>query len=290
MNTKSAVFSTGLIALILLGPGWAGDRRVERGQALPDEAFTAIVREASKSIDSSLRKGEPRSTYITVRVNALVIALAADNRLIKKDADRSVADLRDAAVNLVEGLELYHTDRAWGLRLAALNTSDSRAIHAELAKRFAVLERLREQKPNGGSRPVRSRVSSRFTHEDVAFFFGGCGGNDGHKIESELLRLTASAKAVVDAELPPLELLSYKVALVGELLRDFDDHARHFKVGTIPERRKQWVGMAMDLEQAAWELADSARAKQVEKAREGVQKLDNACTACHQKVGFRHSQ
>src|SRR5262249_44953359 len=161
----------------------------------------------------------------------------------------SVVHLRDAALNLVEGLDLHYTGREWILRHTALNASDNGAIHAELAKRFATLERLPEQKPVGQAKPVRVRLNSRFTHDDVAVFFGGCGGHDGHKIEAEVARLKET-RALLPEQLPPVELMGYKVALVAQLLRDFDSHADLFKKGT-PDRRKQWVGMAMDLEQAA---------------------------------------
>lgn len=289
MNLKWAVFFfTGLISVILLGFGWAGDDRdFQRNRVLPDDAFKAIVQDATKAIDSSIRKGESRSTYINLRVNALVIALAADNRLNKKEAARSAVDLRDSALHLVEGLDLHHTDRHWVLSHAALSTSDNGAIHSELARRFAALERLPERKPGNEPRPVRYRLSSRFTHGDVAFFFGGCGGHDGHKIEADLLRLTE--KGFGHQDLGALELMGYKVALVAELLRDFDEDSRFFRNAT-PERRKQWVGFSMDLEDAAWAVADGARSKQVETTKQAITKLDNTCTTCHRRAGVRNMQ
>jgi hypothetical protein len=291
MNAKSAVFLTALLVPTLLHSGWAEDQSVERSRVLPDKAFKAIVQEARKTIGSSLQKGEPRSMYFDLRVNALVIALAADNRLVKKDADPSAGALRDTALYLVEGLDMDYTGSKWMLRLTDMGPSDNRAVHAELAKRFASLERAADQQQDklSRARPVRIRLSSRFTHDDVAVFFGGCGGRSGHKIESELVTLMGASTSMISERLEPIERMGYKIALVGELLRDHHSHSDLFK-GGMADRRKQWVGMAMDLEQAAWELADSARSKDVEKAKTGINKVDNACVACHEKVGFRHSR
>lgn len=286
MYTKSVGWLMGLIALLLLGPAWVGGRDIERGRALPDEAFTAIVREARQSIDRALRKGDPRSTYLTLRAEALVLALVADNRLNKPGEEAAAAQLRDAALHLIDGLELHHTNQSWVVSHADLKTFDSRAIHAELTQRFAALEKSSERKPNGGARPVRYRLSSRFDHHDVTLFFGGCGGNSGHKIAGDLRRLNDAGKsAFVAAELPPLELLGYKVALVGELVRDCDGNSEFFHQVPNADRRRQWAVMTADLEQAAWQLADSARAQQSEAAREAVAKLHRTCTACHQKAG-----
>lgn len=289
MSSKTAVFFAALLVFVFLGTGLAGDQDAGRGRVMPDEAFAAIVQEARQTIRSTLQKGEPRSTYFNVRVNALVIAMAADNRLARRDADRSAGELRDAALNLSEGLQMHYVGPDWVIRLASLNTSDNRAIHAELAKRFAALERVAEQKSDTKAKPDRIRLSSRFTHEDLAFFFGGCGGHSGHKIESELLKLTEAGKVQVLEQMPAIERMGYKIALAGELLRDFEAHADVFRGGS-PDKRKMWIGLARDLEQTAWELADSARTKQVEPVRTAVNRVNRACIACHEKAGFRNSQ
>lgn len=280
---KPFAVCAGLLVLLLLGPGRADDGH--RGRVVPDEAFTAIVRDATQRIGATLRKGHPRTTYIDLRVNALVIALAADNRLLKKDP--AAVALRDAALHLVDGLEMHYTSRDWVLGHAALKSGDNAAIHAELRRRFAALERWPEKKAGAETRFDRYRLSSRFSHEDVAFFFGGCGGSSGHKVESDLLRITGGG--LKQPELEAMELLGYKVALVGDLLRDYDGHSTSFR-GPPPEPRKLWLNLSVDLEQAAWDLAASARSKHLETTRQAVQKLETSCTACHLKAGFRNSQ
>lgn len=290
MRTKSAIVITSVLCFILLGmTAPVGGEAVAPSRVLPDDAFTALVQEANRYIHDALKKSDPRFTYLTLRASALVIALAADNRILNKDAARSAAALRDAALNLVEGLEL-HYDSSWVLSHPSLKLFDNRAIHAELAKRFAPLERFAELKPDTQSRPVRYRLSSRFTHDDVTIFFGGCGGRHGHKIDSELARLTRAGMVLAPAELPPLELMGNKLALVGELLRDYEEHSQFFtpQLSTLKsaERRKEWVDKAMDLEQGAWELAKVAREKNLKSTSDAVHKVKNTCTACHRRTGF----
>ena len=60
MNAKFAAFLTALLIPTLFAPGWARDRRAEPGRVLHDEAFKAIVAEASKSISTAIQQSEPR--------------------------------------------------------------------------------------------------------------------------------------------------------------------------------------------------------------------------------------
>src|SRR5436305_683307 len=95
---------------------------------LHDDDFRGIVEEANRYIQDALTKSRKAtkpadaSGYSsTVRSNALLIALVAQNRTGDPDADgKQLATLRDTALSLVEAVERKPPEFDKALRLADL--------------------------------------------------------------------------------------------------------------------------------------------------------------------------
>jgi hypothetical protein len=271
MNQLQSLVTAALALALapLLLSGVAGEQPpAEPNRVLPEEACAAIVREANQFIREALEGPRPGSASrpsppdVVIRANALLIALAAQNRMGGRGAEaRQLATLRDAALDLGKAVEKRPFDRAKVARLA-------RALG-----RFPDLE------PSPHARLVRHPLKDRFSHDDVAFLFGGCNGGKGHRIQLDVLRFARQKTPFTRAEREELGRMAYKVALLGELLLDFDD----FITVRSAERRKDWVRLAGGVRDAAWELAEGTRAKDFDRASRAIHKVNGACVECHRK-------
>src|SRR5262249_39579464 len=146
----------------------------------------------------------PELSAMTIRANALLIALAAQNRMRSARGDgKELATLRDAALKLA----------------AAAEKKDL----ADVLKHAAILSHYPRIKPDPNADPGLVRLKDLFDHDPISFLFGGCSGRKGHAIEFELTTLSRQTTPLTSAQAEKLELLAYKVALIGGLLRDFDD-------------------------------------------------------------------
>src|SRR5262249_21544759 len=158
------------LALALLS--WPGVEAGGPGQGqepiLPDRAFREIVREANKFIQEPLAKAQPTPlpelSAMTIRANALLIALAAQNRMRSARGDgKELATLRDAALKLA----------------AAAEKKDL----ADVLKHAAILSHYPRIKPDPNADPGLVRLKDLFDHDPISFLFGGCSGRKGHAIE-----------------------------------------------------------------------------------------------------------
>jgi hypothetical protein len=267
-NVLRLVTGTLILTFVpLLLAGVAGEQASADRNVLPEEACTAIVQEASKFIRVSLKSRRLDRPFRgsgpkgVIRANALLIALAAQNRMGSQGAEaRRLAGLRDAALNLVKAVEKNPRDRA------------------EVLQRAQTLERFGNLQPNPHARLVRYRLKDHFSHDDIGLLFGGCSGGKGHRIQLDLIKFARQATPWTRAERQKLELLAYKVALLGELLRDFDD----FSVRSA-EQRKTWVRLASAVQDGGWELAKGTRATNFDRAKQALHKVNVACRQCHRQ-------
>jgi len=251
-------------------------------QVLPERVFQDIVMESTQFIQETLNKEQqsikPRPALAaacnisgrsarTIRANALIIGLAAQNRMLGvgtgPDAAK-LATLRDAAVKLAVAVAKNPTDNPHlGAQVEILS------LYPNLAA-----------DPDTSLTPMRFRAT--FTHDDIASIFSGCGGNKTQLIEQRMGRLLQPKALFTSENVGKLELLAYKVALLSDVIRDMDDMIPASDKKVV-EHRKEWVRFASEVHQEGWQLAETVRDGNVADMRQRLTKLDNACAACHNK-------
>jgi hypothetical protein len=241
---------------------------------LTERAFLAIVKESNKFIQEPLAKARPsfffptRVNPVPIRSNALLIALSAQNRMGSAGADASrLATLRDAALKLGITVQKQPQDLP------------------ELVKLANILDQYPnlDADPNASLAPVR--LKDRFNHDDVVGLFGGCSANRTQRIEFHLFKLLRQKTPYTQAQTEQLELLAYKVALIGELLPEFDTD---FVPAQKQEQRPEWVRFANEVQQTGWQLAETTQSGNYAHMQRSLTKLTNGCAACHEK--FRDCQ
>src|SRR5262249_20676917 len=133
--------------------------------------FIQVALTTSRNAPS--KSASANSYRSATRANALLIALAAQNRMDGPDADtRQLATLRDTAVKL--GIVAGHNKPDFGevVRLPdLLNTSPKLKADPNVS-----LERV--------------RLKDTFTHDEISVLFGGCSGVRGQAIEPQWLALS----------------------------------------------------------------------------------------------------
>jgi hypothetical protein len=272
MKTPFRYLTIATLCLALAFFSWpgaeAGGPGIEKEPVLPDKAFLEIVKEANRFIQEPLARDRPdapvrgETAVGTFRANALLIALAAQNRMGRADADAGqLATLRDAALKLAEAVEKQPCDLA------------------EVRKQAEILNQYPNLKADPNARPGLVRLKDRFDHGPISFLFGGCSGGKGHAIQLQISKLAGQQAPFTPDQAEKLELLAYKVALIGELLRDLDDVIP----AKNPELRKEWVSLAGEAQTTGWQLAETARGQNSTDMRRGVSKLHGVCTSCHEK-------
>lgn len=270
---KTSLFCVAVVCLggaAALGPAaplsLAPPPREVKERVLTDAAFRAIVREANQFIQEPLaqvravpRSVDPSSLHALTRSNALMIALAAQNRMRAGGDDAGkLATLRDTAVKLAAAVGHNPRDPAAVLRLADL------------------LNQYPDLAADPDARPVPVRLKYKFTHDDIIPLFGNGPVKKGHRMEFHLNRLARQATYTKeDAE--RLELLGYKAALIAELLRDFDDLVPKSK----QNQRGDWLKFAAEVEQDGWRLAEAVRGRDPADMKPAVRKLNAGCANCH---------
>ncbi|MCI0380415.1 MAG: hypothetical protein L0215_22755, partial [Gemmataceae bacterium] len=253
---------TAFAILALNGPGPKENRSaaVDPQRVLSDAALTALVHEANQFIQQSLQDPSPKAA-IDIRANALLLALAAQNRMAHKDVEvRLPATLRDVALNL------------------ALEVKQRPQDPAQLSKLAGALSRFPNLKSDPDAKLIRFRLQDQFDHDDVVTLFGGCGIHKGqHRIDATIAKYAQPKAPFTSVERDQLELVAYKVALLGEFNRELDN----LVASRGPAKRKQWVAFAEDLSDRGWELAGEIRGGRFAVATTALQRVQNACTACH---------
>jgi hypothetical protein len=258
----SALALASLVWSSAVGGGPEATRKFE----LPQAAFDDIVRGASKTIQKEIHEAHP--DWRELRSQALLIALAAQNRMAGNKEDRPrFATLRDSAVKLASALDLD-----------ILNANGSPRNIGEARKQAQVIGQFPRLKPDPNPVVEVIRLKGIFDQEDIDLHFSNWKG--GKRIERELLTLGRQKTPITAEQMSAkIEPLAYKVALLGELLRDFDDHIPAKKAA----QRKEWVAFATEVQYTGWELAEVARAKNADATKKVIVSLNNACMNCHAK-------
>ncbi|MCI0638794.1 MAG: hypothetical protein L0Y72_09815 [Gemmataceae bacterium] len=251
---------TAFAVLALKGPGPKRTAAVDHQRVLSDAALTALVQEANQFIRQSLQDLSAKGV-VDIRANALLLALGAQNRMGQKDLEARVpATLRDVALTLAQEAKQRPSNLAPLLKLA------------DSLSRFPNLD------SDPDAKLVRFRLQDQFDHDDVVTLFGGCGIHKGqHRIEATLAKYAHPKAPLTSVESDKLELVAYKVALLGEFNRELDE----LVASRGQEKRKQWVGFADDLSDRGWELAGEIRSGRFDAAKTALQRVQNACISCH---------
>jgi len=259
-----------MLAVVMLSPGEAQPGPAGLGEAkpqvVPDCAALAIVKEANKFIREPLSK-PPRSVFRQVeipparaRANALMIALVAQNRMGAPGADtRRFVALRDAALQLATELR-----------------KNPRSLN-EVRRLVDVMNRFPDILVDRDASLALVRLKDTFNHDDIGGLFGSCSADKSQRIERELFWLARQKTPITAEQADKLELVSYKVALIGEMLRELDD----FVPAKRQDERPEWVRQASNVHQNAWQLAATARGGNSAEMRRGLGKLTEACNSCH---------
>ncbi len=273
----SATALSGVLAFVGLASVRAGGEvapqpREVGKQVIPEAVFREIVSEANKFIQGPLAKSAASrgSCYLpveTTRANALLIALAAQNRMGSAGTGveaAKLATLRDAAVELAKTLEKNPNDNPEALKYAA------------------ILNRFPDITPDPAASLAPIQFIPTFDHDDVASLFGGCGGNKTQRLEFHLFQAMRQKTPYTEVQAEKLELLVYKVALVGDLLRDMDNFIPSTSKNSV-EKRKEWVSFATTVHQNSWQLIETTREGDSAKTQKAITKLVGSCTDCHVK-------
>ena len=271
---RFAVASRGVIVSVVgavAAPAPPKDKAKE--PVLPDAIFRDIVKEANQYIQEPLnkvRKAQPKPGeligYTTIRANALLIALATQNRMNDPDADaKQLATLRDTAVDLADAVKNNARNFDKALHLADL------------------LNQYPDLKANPNARPGRLRLKDTFTHDEVTFLFGGCSGTSGHAIQGHLLAFARKRLPYSDEDEDKIERLAYKVALLAPFVKEFAvEHTPPKKPGL----EQEWVRLAGEVETASWALAGAVRVAEHDDIKKKVSLIFSTCASCH--VAFIH--
>jgi hypothetical protein len=269
---RFAVASLGMIVAVVgavAAPAPPKDKPKE--PVLPDAIFRDIVKEANQFIQKPLtaaRKESPKPRgaggyYSAARSNALLIALAAQNRMADPDADaKQLATLRDTAVNLAEAVKQSPPNLDKVLKLADL------------------LNQYPELKADPNARTGRVQLKDTFTHDEITVLFGGCSGRSGHAIQADLLAFGRKRLPYSDEDEAKIERLAYKVALLVGFDKEFAPD-----IPTKPGSREKWVRMASEVETASWALTEMVRVADHEDIKKKVSVIFSGCATCH--VSFR---
>ncbi|MBA4190937.1 MAG: hypothetical protein C0467_23360 [Planctomycetaceae bacterium] len=250
-------------------------------QVMPERVFQEIVKESTRFIQAALTKEpstKPRpalpaacnvsiTSARTIRANALLIALAAQNRILSVGTGPDAAKLatvRDAAVKLAIAVAKNPTD------------------NPDLLTLIAILSQYPDLKADPHASLALVRFKGTFTHDDIASIFSGCGGNRTQLIERHMLKLLQPKALFAPGNVEKLELLAYKVALLADVIRDMDDMIPASDTKVV-EHRQEWVRFASEVHQEGWQLAETVRDGNVAEMRQRLTKLDKACAACHDK-------
>jgi hypothetical protein len=267
MKTCCRFLIAGAALIFALMPGSAvrsGGPQAAKKFQLPDNAFEELIAEANKNIQEELAPQNPSVPWPDrLRANALMIALATQHRMAHKQGDiRQLATMRDATIRIARAIDLDGTR----------NDLDTVRKQAGLLSDYPKLK----ADPNAATYIVR--LKGIFDQEDVDFHFARKRTNLG--IERELFALLRAKKPLAAEQITfKHEMLGYKIALLAEMLRDFDDHIPPQRV----VQRKEWVSHATDVQYTGWELAEVFRAKNAEGVKGVVTRLNEACNKCHEK-------
>ena len=226
---------------------------------LPEDIFAELVQEANDKIAFQLKT--PGLGQEHVRSQALLIALAAQHRMAHKQGDlRQLATLRDAAVRLARAADL-----------------DKPINEPEVRKQAHLLAQFPKLEPEPSASLELFRLKGCFEQEDIDRHFGGW--KFGSMIERDLMKLEKQKPPLTTDQLAKLERIGYKVALLAELLREFDDHIPPQKAA----QRKEWVALATEVQYTAWDLAEQARAGNGDMSHKSIVRINQACQTCHAK-------
>jgi hypothetical protein len=254
----------GLVAVVSVLAGSAGGQPAPTPKPqlpklqLPDPIFTEFVQEANDKIAAELKVG---ANTDRLRLHALMIALASQHRMAHKRGDmRQLATLRDAAV-----------------RFARASDPNRPIDLPEVRKQAEVLAKFPNITPDFKTSFELIRLKGPFDQEDIDSHFGAW--NSGATIEKDLFKLERQKTPLTAEQLGKVERIGYKVALLAELLRDFDDHIRPPRLA----QRKEWVAFATDVQYTGWELAELARDQKADAAHKTIVRLNRACQGCHEK-------
>jgi hypothetical protein len=266
MNTRSrflllAVSSALILGLLSLSDARSGGAPGEAKFRLPDAAFDELILESNKYLQEEIKSENPG--IIRVRANALMIALASQHRMAPKKPNLDqLATMRDAAVRIARAVDL---------------NGDKNDL-ATVRKQAALLAEYPSIKPDPNAIMEILRLKSVFEQEDVDFHFKN--KNKQVAIERELFALYRTPPPVITAQVAAkYEMIGYKLALLADQLRDFDENVRVHKF----QRRKEWVAHATDVQYNGWELAEVFRSKNAPAAKAVVERINNACSECHSK-------
>jgi hypothetical protein len=94
-----------------------------------------------------------------------------------------------------------------------------------------------------------------------------------------LTEFTNQRTPLAPDQIAKLEPIAYKIALLGDFLRELDDFVPNERAA----ERHEWVRFAGEVHDAGWQLAETAGKLKADELKRGLTKLNDACAACHNK-------
>ncbi len=271
MSRKQAVVIRMLGAAALLGGVVGLIQSTHAADPLPDAEFKALVEEDAKNIVAWAEIGknavagkDPKAkdklkhVNRAVKSNALLVALAAQNRMTGKNAadDAKLAALRDAAVDIAKSVRAKKFD-------SALTIGKTLSPNMAAGKKKAAIT------PIGDLVHAAELDVGELMHPFRPVVVGGYG------IEKEV-QDNAQKKAVT----PPdkVAMLADRVLLIADVIEFIE-----FPGANNKKFKKDWADFNKDTKAAATTLLAAARTKNAKDIQAAFVKLETSCVACHRQ-------
>jgi hypothetical protein len=229
---------------------------------VPDSEFKGLVEQDAKNILSFIeridkakdKKVLDKRANVLVVSDAMMIAMYAQSQITGKnaDADAKYATLRDAAIKVAKEVKKKDRKLAEVAKLAKNLSADMQAAKGVSAK------------------PIKLSEAVEFDIDDLMFQYkttviGGIGVEKSVKDNAKKLTLKNDEAA----------LLALRVMAVC----DYSETVKPEFNATKTE--KMWDGFNKDTREAAKVLYGASKGKEPKKIQSAFDKLDGACTACH---------
>jgi hypothetical protein len=223
---------------------------------LPDAVFAKLVAQDAQVLKEALAKGAlDKKTTRKVRATAFMIAVYAQAAMAKGgDKAAALASLRDDALNV-----------------AKLAEQGKAAEAAALVAKLSPVGRA-----GGKAEPVA--LNKELDHENLMHQFSS-ERVGGYGIEKELGDMVEEKQALTPAQMERLELLAWKIAMIGQVGDSYADE----KDEGGEKTKANWLMFEQHFREAALGMAAAAKGRNNAATLAAVEKLTMTCVKCHDK-------
>jgi hypothetical protein len=250
-------------AVVLAGIAIVNTASPQGPTPVPETEFKALFDQDTKNIPEMIKVGQKTGAANkskgsrAIKSDAMMIAYYANSRITGGADDAKMAALRDAAIKL------------------ALAAGKKKFDDAEpLAKQLSL-----NMTPGKGSTkqmtPKELKEAGEMDLEELMYQFkktgvGGLGVEEDVKAQAKKVTMTPAQVAVLAARV--------------KIVSDWCDVMEVQGGFGVKKPRKDWEAFNKDMDKAVKGLQEAATSKDTKKIQTAFDKVDRACTACHEKM------